>query len=288
MPERCNDRSVTAITTVLCDLDGVVWLAHQPIPGSVEAIAALRASGCRVLFVTNNSAPRLADHEAALAAIGVDAAGGVVTSSMAAAHLVDPNWRVLVAGGPGVVEAVERRGATVVVNDGSPLAEPVDAVIVGLHRDVDYPRLAVASSAVRDGARFIATNDDSTYPTPQGLLPGGGAIVAAIATASGTPAVVAGKPHAPMAALVRAMLSAGDRVFDPGSVVMVGDRLDTDGALAAQLGCHFALVRSGVTTAGDVVVATSPVVPPPPVARPVTVHFDVADLAALTSLVTTA
>ncbi len=99
-------------TTVLCDLDGVVWLAHEPIAGSPEAVAALRAAGVRVLFVTNNSAATIAEQEAALAAIGIPAAGDVITSAMAGADLVEPGERVLVAGGPGVVEAVASRGAT--------------------------------------------------------------------------------------------------------------------------------------------------------------------------------
>ncbi len=114
------------------------------------------------------------------AAIGIDATGAVLTSPMAAARLIEPGQRVLVSGGAGVGEAVAGRGATVVHNDGTALAEAVDVVVVGLHRDFDYARLAVASSAIRAGATLIGTNDDSTYPTPEGLLPGGGAILAAV------------------------------------------------------------------------------------------------------------
>ena len=110
-----HHRMPRRISHVLCDLDGVVWLAHAPIPGSVAAIESIRASGRRVLFVTNNSAGTRIEQEAALAAIGVEASGDVVTSAMAAAFLVEPGERVLVAGGPGVVEAVATRGATVVL-----------------------------------------------------------------------------------------------------------------------------------------------------------------------------
>ncbi len=190
------------IETVLCDLDGVVWLAHEPIAGSVEAIERLRAAGARVLFVTNNSAAVEAEHERALESIGVPAHGDVVSSAMAAARLVEPSARVLVAAGPGVVEAVERRGAEAVVNDGAISPEGFDAVIVGLHRDFDFARLTVASAAVRAGARLIGTNTDSTYPTPTGLQPGGGSILAAIATASDATPLIGGKPHQPMADLI--------------------------------------------------------------------------------------
>ena len=280
-PQAATIAGVTAPTprTVLCDLDGVVWLAHRPIPGAVEAIARLRAAGCRVLFVTNNSAPTLADHEAALAAIGVDATGAVLSSPMAAAQLVRPGASVLVAGGPGITEALTRRGATPVVNDGTPLTAPVDAVMVGMHRDFDYARLTVAATAVRDGARLIATNADSTYPTPDGLLPGGGSLVAAIATAAGAEPVVAGKPHEPMVALVVATLTADGAGFNPSEVVMVGDRLDTDGAFAGRLGCRFALVRTGVTGGG------AQLADPAATTGGVRVDHDLADLAALADLV---
>ena len=126
------------IGTVLCDLDGVVWLAHEPIAGAVDAIARLRRSGRRVVFVTNNSVARVSEHVAALAAIGVGAAGEVVSSAMAAASLVSAGERVLVAGGAGVVEAVEAAGAIAIPNDGTDLAVDVDAVVVGLHREFDY------------------------------------------------------------------------------------------------------------------------------------------------------
>ena len=98
-------------TAVLLDLDGVVWLSHVPITGSVDAVARLRRSGRRVVFVTNNSGARLADQEAALAAIGIPADGDVMTSAIAAAALVRAGERVLTCGGPGVTEAVASIGA---------------------------------------------------------------------------------------------------------------------------------------------------------------------------------
>src|SRR4051794_2196353 len=91
---------------VLCDLDGVVWLAHQAIPGSVAGIAELRAAGTRVLFVTNNSAARIEEQEAALAAIGIPATGDVLSSAQAAAALLQPGERVLVCGGEGILQAL--------------------------------------------------------------------------------------------------------------------------------------------------------------------------------------
>ncbi|MGB3733565.1 MAG: HAD-IIA family hydrolase [Ilumatobacter sp.] len=234
------------VRTVLCDLDGVVWLAHEPIAGAVDAIARLRGAGRRVVFVTNNSAALVSEHEAALAAIGVAADGDVISSSMAAASLVSSGERVLVAGGSGVVEAIEAAGAIAVRNDGVDLIEPVDAVVVGLHRDFDYERMRVAGRAVLDGARLIGTNRDSTYPTPRGLEPGGGSIVAAVAAVGGVEPVFAGKPEQPMADLVLRLVGA-----PASSMLMVGDRPETDGLFAERIGCRFALVESGVTPAGE-------------------------------------
>ena len=225
---------------VLCDLDGVVWLAHQPIPGSVDAVARLRAAGHRVLFVTNNSSARVEVQEEALESIGIPAQGDVVTSAQAAAWLVRPGERVLVCGGEGVVQAVEARGA-VVGHDAE-----IDAVIVGWHRHFDYDGLTRAVRAVQHGARLIGTNDDATYPTPDGPIPGGGAILAAVQTAAGLEPVIAGKPYEPMADLVRSIVGAEAAA----QAVMVGDRPSTDGRFARTLGCRYAHVHSGVTPKG--------------------------------------
>jgi 4-nitrophenyl phosphatase len=215
------------------DLDGVVWLGDDPIPGAAEAIARLREAGEDVLFVTNLSSRPVREAEAKLARHGIPAQGAVVTSAMAAAQLVEPGERVLLCAGPGVEQELVARGVDV-VRDGE-----ADAVVVGLHTDFDYESLRRAATAVRRGARLIGTNDDPTFPTSDGLLPGGGALLAAVAVASGVDPVVAGKPNQPMADLVRARLG-------PGGVV-VGDRADTDGLLAQRLGYRFALVLSGST-----------------------------------------
>ena len=229
----------------LLDLDGVVWLAGEPIPGSPEAVAALREAGERVVFVTNNSSSTVADQEARLASIGIPAAGDVVTSALAAARLLQPGSTALVCGGAGITEAVERVGARP-VREGD-----ADAVVVGFHRDFDYERLRAAATAVRRGARLIGTNDDATYPTPDGEIPGGGAILAAGGTAAQTEPVVAGKPFQPMADTVIALAGTGPHV-------MVGDRPSTDGAFARRLGATFVLVLSGVTDASELPVDPAP------------------------------
>lgn len=256
---------------VLCDLDGVVWLAGVAIPGSVDAIARLRASGRRVVFVTNSSAVTIAAHTAALSRIGIDATGDVLSSATAAAALLRAGERVLVCGGAGVTEAVVAAGAVAVAGDDDAGVDAgIDAVVVGLHRDFDYHRLELAMRAVLGGARLVATNRDPKYPTPRGPIPGGGSIVAAVATASGVEPEVAGKPYRAMAVAV-ADLVGGD-LADPGfadRVMMVGDQLSTDGEFAHVIGCRFALVRTGNT--------------PPGAPLDFPVDFDRADLAAVTA-----
>ncbi len=218
------------------DLDGVVWRGDVPIPGASSAVAALRAAGHAVWCCTNNSAATVADYEAKLAShdIGHD---GLITSSMAMATLVSPGERILACAEAGAREALDGAGA--VVLDSELVADDVDAVVVGFHRDFDYAEMQRATRAVLGGARLIATNDDPIYPDHDGPSPGCGAILASIERATGVRATVAGKPNPPMVELVR------ERCGPEG--ILVGDSLDTDGALAAALGWRFGLVLTGNT-----------------------------------------
>ena len=233
---------------VLCDLDGVVWLAHQPIPGSVGAIASLREAGIRVVFVTNNSFSTYDEQVAALGSIGVPAEGDIVTSAMSAATAIKSDWRVLLCGSRGLIEEIGRVTDDVVVAYNEPMAAgDFDAVVVGFHREFNYQVLTDALTAVRGGAVLIGSNDDPTYPTPNGPIPGGGSILAAIEKASGVTPTVTGKPYEPMALLVRDM--CGDVL--PEEMVMIGDRSDTDGGFARTMGARFAMVLSGVMPTAD-------------------------------------
>jgi len=228
------------------DLDGVVWLAGDPIPGSASAVKRLRSAGRQVAFVTNNSTPPLAEHIARLARAGVEAQEGeVVTSAQAAAAALPTGSRAAYIGGPGIAEALEVRNVAVVRPDETP-----DAVVVGRTTDLSFDELSEAASAIRSGARFIATNTDATFPTPQGLEPGAGALVAFLEAASGENAETAGKPGKQMAELLKA------RFGEVG--VVVGDRPDTDGLFARRLGARFALVLSGVTAESDLPVDPQP------------------------------
>lgn len=194
----------------------------------------------------------VAEQEAKLARHGIDATGAVITSATAVGRLIRSGERVLVVGGPGVYEAVSAAGSEAVsaaaVNAAD--AGAIDAVVVGMDPSFDYGQLTRAAAAVRAGARLLATNTDATYPTPEGLLPGAGAVLAAVETASGVRAEVAGKPAAPVVELIRERLG-------PDGIV-AGDRADTDGLLAMRLGYRFGLVLSGVTAPSDLPVEPAP------------------------------
>jgi len=235
------------VPAVVLDLDGVIWLGDEPLPGAADAVARIRGAGLAVGFMTNNSSLPVAGYVEKLGRLGVAAdPSEVLTSALAAADLLatdlPPGSKVLACSGPGVVEALEARGFEV-LDASRPDPGPAEAVVVGWHRTFDFDRLDRASAAVRAGARFVATNMDATYPAPDGLLPGNGSLVAAVATAAGRQPEVAGKPEPPTVALVRARF--GERG------VVAGDRPSTDGALAEALGWPFALVVSSATLSGD-------------------------------------
>lgn len=223
---------------VLCDLDGVVYRGRTVLPGAIDALSRLAASETDTYFITNNSTrtpEEGADKIRSLTGIDVDSSH-VLTSSLAAVDVLGPDdGPVLVVGEAGVRDAVARAGLE---ETGNALA--AGAVLVGLTRQLTYDLLASAVTAIRNGARFIATNNDTTFPTSNGLAPGAGAIVAAIAAASNARPEVAGKPHRAMRDLIR---SRGVR-----EAWVVGDRIDTDIAIARdEPDWRSILVLTGVT-----------------------------------------
>lgn len=231
--------------TWVIDLDGVIWLSGEAIDGSATAVDRLRRAGHRVLFATNNADPTVAELVERLAVAGVRAEPDeIVSSAQAAAAMVGPDDRVLACGGAGLLEAMAAAGVEAVDAVHTRDHPPVDAVVVGMTRDFDYALLTRVSLAVRAGARLIGTNEDPTHPTPEGLWPGSGALIAAVSTAAQQPADFAGKPHDPMVRLLEAR-TAGD-----GIAMVAGDRPATDGVLARRLGVPFGLVLSGVIAPG--------------------------------------
>ena len=183
----------------LFDLDGVVYLGAEPVPYAVAAINAAQASGQRAAYVTNNASRSAASVAEQLTALGLTcAAGDVVTSAQAAVRLlrelIAPGAQVLVVGAPALVDQVAAAGFMPV----RAASRDVRAVVQGHDPATDWALLAEATVALRAGARWVAANEDSTLPSPRGPLPGNGAMVAALRTATGLRPTVAGKPQAPL------------------------------------------------------------------------------------------
>ncbi len=229
---------------VVCDLDGVLYRGEEAIEGAGGALTLLADAGFATLFVTNNSTQTPQDVVEKIRRLTgySTTASQVIGSAQAAAHVLLPDHpRTLVVGGKGINEAL-RRSDIPVVSD----PEEAGAVVVGLDRDFTYHRLDMAAMAIRNGARFVAANTDVTFPGSRELHPGAGAIVAAIEAASGQRPVVAGKPHQPIRSLIAQRLV-------PGPVWVVGDRPETDLAMAKAEGWRSALVLSGIVTDPDAV-----------------------------------
>lgn len=232
---------------LLVDLDGTLLLAGTVIPHAAEAMAAAQRDGVHVLIVTNNASrsPRHVSERLAKRGIDVDA-DHVATSPQAAASLLAASHRpedpVLIVGAP----ALEQEVALVGLRPTRKAADQPVAVVQGFSPDIGWTHLAEACIALRAGADWVATNDDSTLPTDRGLLPGNGSLVAALVAATGLKPRVAGKPQRPL------MDEAARRVGSRRPLV-VGDRLGTDIAAARAAHMDSMMVLTGVSTIDDVI-----------------------------------
>ena len=247
---RGTDVPARAYDVALLDLDGVVYVGSVGVPGAAEALAGVRGVGMRLAFVTNNAFRTPAAVAGHLRELGVTAdPGEVVTSAQAACRLLAERLpagaRVLVLGGDGLRSEAAAYGFEVVTSaDDGPAA-----VVQGYSPDTGWRELAEAAVAINRGAWWLATNLDSTLPSPRGPLPGNGSMVAALRTATGVDPPFAGKPDP---ALHReAVIRTGAR-----HPLVVGDRLDTDVEGAVRVGCDSMVVLTGLTTATTLLAAT--------------------------------
>jgi len=238
-----------AYDVALLDLDGVVYIGGQPIPGAPEALQKAKREGMRLAYVTNNASRTPAAVAALLTAMDVPAnPADVVTSAQAAARLLaeklPPKARVLVIGSAALRLAVRERGLTPV----STATENPVAVVQGYGPGIGYGSLAEGGLAVRKGALFVGTNADSTLPGPRGIQPGNGSLLQVIAHATGTSPVIAGKPEPPLHR--ESVIRTGAK-----TPLVVGDRLDTDIEAACRAGADSLLVLTGVSRPADAVLA---------------------------------
>lgn len=229
----------------LIDLDGVVWIGPDPVPGAAEALGELLEAGKRLVFVTNNPGRHPADYARRLREMGVEVGPErVVTAGMVAARLAGeaaPGGRAFVIGAPALKELVAASGLGLPEGEESRAA---DVVVVSGHRGFDYGELLTAKRALDGGAALIATSRDATMPMPGGEVPGTGAVLAAVEAASGREAEIAGKPERHLFEM------ALEAIGGEGPVAMVGDRLSSDVEGGRRAGLETVLVLSGTTSRG--------------------------------------
>ena len=234
--------------TYVFDLDGVIYRGRESQPHAKEVVLALRSQGHAVRFYTNNAAKSRDTYLSKLESMGIPTPiDHIMTSSYAAAlYFIEQNAigkTVYRVGEQGMAKELEAVGMKVIYDLDEPDAH-IDYVVAGLDRDFHYRKLARAQRAILAGARFIATNEDPTFPIEGGaLLPGGGCMVAALRTATNTEPFVIGKPST--YAYNKILELTGST---PERSVMIGDRLDTDIAVGNRAGARTVLVLTGVTS----------------------------------------
>lgn len=238
------------------DMDGVLYRGKQALPGLVEVFDALDARAIPYLLATNNSMATPATYVERMAGYGVTVDAARIQTSATATrdvlkHELPDGATLFVVGMPALSEQLLDGTSFRVTDDPT---EKVDAVVAGLDQTFTYEKLSGANTAIRNGARFFATNADGTLPVENGVLPGAGTMIAAIATASGKQPTVVGKPETLM--MTAGVERLGSQAY---RTVMVGDRLDTDILAAERAGLTTALVLTGVTTRVDL--AGSEVIP---------------------------
>jgi 4-nitrophenyl phosphatase len=254
MPKKVDPETIKAL---ILDMDGVLWKSAQPIGDLPKIIGRIEGNNWKVMYATNNATRTVQQYVEFLSSFGVKSEPWqVITSATAVTrYLVEKfpeGGGVYIVGEHGVIADCAEHGY-IQSTDG------VLAVIVGFDRSVTYEKLKTATLLIRGGAPYIGTNPDLTFPTPEGLIPGAGSILAAVTAATGIHPVVVGKPEPLMYRIALERLG-----ISPQQALVVGDRPETDITCAQLLGCRTALVLSGVTNA-DQAAAWSP--PPDIIAK---------------------
>lgn len=231
------------IKHVVMDMDGVLYRGETPLPGVIETLHMLRARGVKVAYLTNNASRHREELVGKMVRLGMPCTleqmwGSAYTTARYLAKEA-PDARVFVVGTAGMIRELQEAGITVL-----PTYEGVTHVVAGLDWGITYEKLKFAHYAICNGARFIATNLDATFPdTLTTTTPGGGALVAVLRTSTGVEPMVMGKPET----LGIAQIAAAWGV-EPPEMAAVGDRLDTDIVSAKAFGCLAVLVLTGITS----------------------------------------
>ncbi len=231
---------IRALQHLIVDMDGVLYRGKEAIPGTNHFLDFIRQRGIGFLLMTNNSTRSPQQYTARLAEMGVAVSPEeIFTSAQATAQylatVAAPGARVFVVGMDGLTTALREAGFELV-------EDRPEYVVAGMDFEVCYGRLAQATLHIRAGCPFIGTNADRTFPSERGIVPGAGALLALLETATSVTPTVIGKPGTAM--VERALVRLGARAATTG---MLGDRLDTDILAGRRAGLPTLLVLSGVT-----------------------------------------
>jgi len=233
------------ILAIILDMDGVIYLGKKPIKGAAKAVAYLRRSGKKMIFLTNNSENTRRSYVEKLARMGIPVTEDeIVTSGQMAADYIksrNPKARVFTVGGEGLTSEMKLAGLKLVP------PEKATHLVVGMDRNINYEKLTAGMHAIMAGAEFIATNVNNVYPTEKGLTPGAGAIVGAlVGSTKKRPEIVVGKPS-PL------IIRFGLRILGtkPSETAIIGDRIDVDIKVGKRVGLTTILVLSGISKKGD-------------------------------------
>jgi 4-nitrophenyl phosphatase len=233
------------IQALIIDMDGVLWRDESPIGNLPRIFARIRERGMKFIFATNNGTKTPQQYLEKLTRLGVDVEPWqVVTSALAVAEMVKPKVPagapIFVIGEDGIKTALRDQGYEIA---GVETAESAQAVVMGIDRGINFAKMCEAALLIRRGVPFFATNPDKTFPIPRGEVPGAGAWISVLVTATGIEPIYAGKPFPFMMEL------SLERLATPReNTLVVGDRLETDIAAGQAVGCPTAAVLSGVCT----------------------------------------
>jgi len=237
----------STVRAVIMDMDGVLWRGQQVLPGAPELIAHLQTQEIPFVLATNNSSRHPLDYVERVASLGLGdiEPWQIVTSGTATASYLQTRYpqgtRLYIVGMDGLQQVITEAGYVVADHD-------VRAVVVGLDRTFTYDKAAHATHLIRNGADFIGTNGDLTFPTAEGLVPGAGSLLAMLEAATDVRPRIIGKPHGVMFEAALRLLAT-----PAAKTLMIGDRLNTDIEGAQQLGLQTAFILTGVHQRHDII-----------------------------------
>jgi 4-nitrophenyl phosphatase len=234
------DTNIKSLRALILDMDGVLWRDNQPIVDLPAAFTKIRNLGLKFSLATNNATLSVSQYVRKLAQFGLEiTADQIINSSEATAHYLKKQFPeggpVFIVGEEGLIDTLAQQGFYHQEKDAI-------AVIAGMDRQLTYEKLGKATLIIRAGAIFVGTNPDRSFPTPKGLMPGAGSILAALESASDVKPIIIGKPEPGLYQVLLERMQVGAE-----ETLVIGDRLETDIAGAQKMGCKTALVLSGVT-----------------------------------------